>query len=374
MKRRPSPTSALIGFLSVVLTILFGGYFFARRAESAPPAASAAIDPAPIAAPASSAAAVADAGADASSEPIDLAVAPDGGVPIHPSGTKYRSPFAKPNADAPLKVTVAMTLNSVDDYDVKTGKFVADFYLSLTSPQPMPDLDLQFANGAVDKKTVLSDKPTFKLYRMGGTFKSPADLRKYPFDSQELRIVLEDDKRGTDQVRLVVDNARTTLGRGFRAVGWQVAFVQARSLSFTHGGRFEGDDLYYGRYVFALGLDRFATSAVFKVYVPAFVIVLIAVLGIWVPPEEMEVRSNAGAQLLAGAVLFHFSLMQELQATGYLTRADKLMLGVYVCLLMNMISTWWMFLVEEHNVRRVFRIARVVVPSLTALTMGFACL
>lgn len=49
---------------------------------------------------------------------------------------------------------------------------------------------------------------------------------------------------------------------------------QARSLSHSYPDRFAGDDLYHGRYIFTLGLDRFASSAVFTVFVPAFVIVL----------------------------------------------------------------------------------------------------
>ena len=151
-----------------------------------------------------------------------------------------------------------------------------------------------------------------------------------------------------------------------------MSFVEARSLSHSYPDRFEGDDLYYGRYIFTVGLDRFAASAVFKVYVPAFVIVLISLLGMWVPPGEMEVRSNAGAPMLAGAVLFHFALMQELPATSYLTRADKLMLGVYTCLMLGMVSTWVMFLVKEENMDAVFRVARVLVPLLTVVVMALA--
>lgn len=313
--------------------------------------------------------------ADASvGEPIDLAIAPDGGVPFHPSGTKYRSPFAKPNATQAARIKVGMVLNSVDDYDVKTGAFSADFFLSMTSPTPMPDLALTFPNGKLEIKEAIADKPTFKLYRMAGQFKSPADLRKYPFDSQELRIIIEDDKHGVDQMRFIVDKERTTVARGFRAVGWQVGYVEARSLSQSYPDRFEGDDLYYGRYIFTLGLERFAASATFKVFVPAFVIVLIALLGMWVPPTEMEVRSNAGAPMLAGAVLFHFALMQELPATSYLTRADKLMLGVYMSLLLGMLSTWTMFLVSHHRQMIVFRISRVVVPILTVVVMLLATL
>jgi hypothetical protein len=307
-------------------------------------------------------------------DPIDVAVAPNGGVPIHPGATHFKSPFAKPGGAPPAKVKVGMLVNSIDGYDVKTGTFTADFFLSLTSAAPMPPLNLQFPNGSLEKKEEIADKPTFKLYRLTGTFKSAADLRKYPFDSQELNIIVEDDARGTDQLEFVADHERTQLARGFRAVGWQVSFVEGRAQSQSYPDRFENDDLFYSRYTFALGVDRFATSAAFKVFVPAFVIVLISLLGMWVPADEMEVRSNSGAPMLAGAVLFHFALMQELPSTSYLTRADKLMLGVYVSLALGMLSTWWMFLVKEENVPKVFRIARVAVPVGSAVTMALACL
>jgi hypothetical protein len=307
-------------------------------------------------------------------EPVDLAIAPQGGVPYHPSGTPFRSPFASPQGKA-LPVKVAVMVNSVDEYSITTGKFTADFYLSLTSTEPMPPrVDLHCTNGTLDQEVVLANRPTFKLYRMQGTFKSPPDLRKYPFDTQELKIILEDDSQGTDQLRLVVDHDRTTLARGFRAVGWRAQYIEARSLSFTYGERFENDDLYYGRYIVRIGLERFAAGSIFKVYIPALVIVLISILGMWVPPDEMEVRSNTGAPMLAAAVLFHYSLMQELPATSYLTRADKLMLGVYIALLLGMISTWLMFLVKQKHVDRVFRVARVAVPLLSVITMAIACL
>jgi hypothetical protein len=313
-----------------------------------------------------------DAGAPA--DPIDLALAPNGGVPSHPGATTYKSPFAAPGSPLPVKIKVGILLNSIDDYDIKTGLYTADFFLSLTSDVPMPTIRLSFPNGKVETNELMADKPTFKLYRLGGDFKSPPNLRKYPFDSQELKIMVEDDFRGIDQVRFSVDKERTQLARGFRALGWQVAYLEARSTSQSYPDRFENDDLIYGRYTFTISLERYATSAAFTVFVPAFVIVLISLLGMWVPPGEMEVRSNAGAPMLAAAVLFHFALMQELPATSYLTRADKLMLGVYVSLALGMLSTWWMFLVEEHNQDKVFIVARIAVPVLTVIVMAAACL
>ena len=399
MARRISRRAVWINVVGVAVALLVAVFGLSRRAGegvpdawAAPPGKpqvrvlEAAVPLSPDAGSDAGGAVAADAGAGAGADaggtaeigdagavdPIDLAIAPDGGVPFHPSGTPYRSPFARPSSEKAVRIRVGILLNSIDDYDVKTGTFLADFFLSFTSEVPMPKLSPQFPNGRVENVSVIADKPTFKLMRYTGQFKSPADLRKYPYDSQELKIFVEDDTRGIDQVRLVVDRERTKTARGFRAVGWQIAFVEARSLSHSYPDRFEGDDLYYGRYVFTVGLERFAASAVFKVFVPAFVIVLISLLGMWVPPGEMEVRSNAGAPMLAGAVLFHFALMQELPATSYLTRADKLMLGVYTSLLLGMLSTWVMFLVKEESMDRVFRIARVVVPFLTVVVMALA--
>ena len=306
-------------------------------------------------------------------EPIDLATAPQGGVPTPPPGARYKSPFAKANPK-PVDVKVAFLLNTIDDYDVKTGTFTADFFVSFTSLEPMPAMNLQFPNGKVEAREIIADKPTFKVVRLSGSFKSPPDLRKYPFDSQELKISFEDDTRGLDQLRFTVDRERQQLARGFRAVGWQVSFVEGRTLAQSYPDRFENDDLFYSRYSFVVGLERYATSAAFKVFVPAFVIVFISLLGMWVPAEEMEVRSNSGAPMLAGAVLFHFALMQELPATIYLSRADKLMMAVYICLALGMISTWWMFLVQEQNVEKVFRIARIAVPVLSVVVMLLGCL
>jgi len=397
MARRPSGRSLSFQVAALVMAMAAMLYATLRagsgesEAQAAPaarasrPAASAAL--ALSAAPTGSAASVEvppateakpesalDPDAGAPADAIDLAIAPAGGVPTHPGATAYKSPFAVPNAAQPVKVKVGMLLNSIDDYDIKSGRYNADFFLSLTSEVVMPAIRLSFPNGKLETNEIMADKPTFKLYRLRGDFKSPPNLRKYPFDSQELKIIIEDDFRGVDQLRFTVDKQRTQLARGFRALGWQVAYLEARATSQSYPDRFENDDLIYGRYAFTISLERYATSAAFTVFVPAFVIVLIALLGMWVPPAEMDVRANAGAPMLAAAVLFHFALMQELPATSYLTRADKLMLGVYVSLALGMLSTWCMFLVQARHMDRVFVIARIAVPVLTVLVMAAACL
>ena len=292
-----------------------------------------------------------------------------GGVPMQKRGD-FRSPFANPGWEGPVaNVKVGLLLTRLHSYDIKEGTYSADFQLSLVSDRPMPAMNLAVQNGNADDIEVLAATPTFKLYRIKGTFFSPVDLHDYPFDTQELRIELEDEAAGVDQLRLVPDQEHTHLDVDFQVPGWDVAYEEARTKLHYYPDRFEGDDLYYSQYVYKLGIRRFATSAAFTVYVPAVVIVLISLMGLWLPRSLLEVRANAGAPMLAAAVLFHFALMQELPATGYLTRADKMMVAVYVSLCLNMLSSWAWFVLPPKYEDQIFRLGRALVPPVTVVIM-----
>jgi hypothetical protein len=292
------------------------------------------------------------------------------GVLIQREGP-YRSPFAHPHFGGPAKAQVGVVLSNVREFDIQKGSFQADFFVTLSSDKAMPEgLKLTFPNGSEDSSSQLADKPNFKMWRFLATFHTPIDLRKFPFDTQALEIEIEAENAGVDQIVFETDQAHTSFDAQFDVAGWSVSTLGASTRKHYYPTRFAHDDLYYSRYSFTIGLERFGTSAIFSVYVPALVIVIISLVGLWVPPEEMEVRSNAGAPMLVGAVLFHFSLMQALPATGYMTRADKLMVAVYVSLLLNMLSTWFFFLFDEKHHNLVFRVARTLIPIMTVAVMA----
>ncbi len=324
--------------------------------------------------------------ADASVSPLDYAVlqsAEDidptlsveqqrsigtGLVPIHREG-RFRSPLAHPRFGQAAHVRVGLVLNRIRDYDIRTGSFSADFFVSLTGDRVLPPLEIRFTNGYDVDQYALVDAPTFRAYRVRGTFTSAIDLRRYPFDTQSLTIEIEAQREGVDQVVFEADANRTSLDEGFSIPGWGVAAIGARAYRHLYPPRFDRDDLYVSRYKFETRIDRFGTSAAFSVYVPAFIIILIGLTGLWVPASRVDVRSATGAPMLAAAVLFHYSLMQALPATGYLTRADKVMLGLYLSLLLNMLSTWMFFVVRDANVDKVFRLSRLTVPPITFAIM-----
>src|SRR4051794_15569686 len=106
--RRLRRRTIVIQVVSLLIAFVLGCALLLAKvdADAAPkaPSASAGSAAGAAAAVATADAAPGDAGADDAQAAIDLAIAPDGGVPFHPSGTPFRSPFARPNAGAALTV------------------------------------------------------------------------------------------------------------------------------------------------------------------------------------------------------------------------------------------------------------------------------
>ncbi|MDX1959963.1 MAG: hypothetical protein SFU98_15435 [Leptospiraceae bacterium] len=298
------------------------------------------------------------------------------GMPFHSTG-RFKSPFANPKHGSPCKVKVGFLLKNISNFDIKQGKFEADFFLSYTSDKPMPKgINPHFTNGILeedDLMTKIADEPTFKLWKYHAVFFMLPDLRNYPFDRQELEIGIEEIDVGVDQIQFYAANEFTKLDSDFVMPGWEVHSLEARVQNHYYPDRFEYDDLYYPRYIFHLGIARFATNALFTVFTPALVITLVALSGVFLHGKSLEGRINASAPMLAAAVLFHYTLSQEIPATAYLTRADKLMLGVYLGLLVNLFSTWLFFFFDEIHHERIYILGKRIVPPLNMVLFILGC-
>jgi hypothetical protein len=232
------------------------------------------------------------------------------------------------------------------------------------------DIQPHFTNGMVEEDShmaIIANEPTFKLWRVHAVFFHEADLRSYPFDSQELEIGIEEGDVGIDQINFLADKDHTNLDSDFVMPGWEVTHIESRILTHYYPDRFEHDDMYYPRYIFRLGISRFSNSALFTVFLPAFVIVLVSLSGIWLSGKQIDTRINASAPMLAAAVLFHYTLSQEIPATAYLTRADKLMMGVYLGLIVNLFATWAFFFFDSKHEETIYKLGRRIVPPLNII-------
>jgi len=85
-------------------------------------------------------------------------------------------------------------------FDISTGAFTADFYLSFKCENKCPDFEYEFLNGRASSSEKLIDKENEEFYRIQANLVSPINLKQFPFDSQNLQIMLEDKTKTTEKL------------------------------------------------------------------------------------------------------------------------------------------------------------------------------
>jgi hypothetical protein len=92
-------------------------------------------------------------------------------------------PFAAAN-----EAQVGLYIINMGKFDISTGSFTADFYLSMVCSEKCGDFE--FMNGRATSIDKTIDEEKEKFYRIQGNFVSPVNLRAFPFDKQHIQITL----------------------------------------------------------------------------------------------------------------------------------------------------------------------------------------
>ncbi|MEM3091324.1 MAG: hypothetical protein QXU39_01555, partial [Candidatus Pacearchaeota archaeon] len=108
-----------------------------------------------------------------------------------------------PNNITDKEVKVGLYLINLGKFDIATGSFTADFYLSMKCDNICPQQDFEFMNGRASSFEKIIDKPNEKFYRIQANLVSPIDLKKFPFDKQKMEIIIEDKKKTINELRYI---------------------------------------------------------------------------------------------------------------------------------------------------------------------------
>jgi hypothetical protein len=234
----------------------------------------------------------------------------------------------------PVKVYVGVYVLNLGKFELATGAYTVDFYLSLRSQEPVEMGDFEFMNGRAATVDKLIDTPTEKFYRIQANLSQNLDLRRYPFDEHLLTIEIEDKRRTVDELVYVVDEQSCGVDPGVIVVGWRLAGWEAKVLA--HEYEIYGET--YSRFVFGLRIQRVVLNAVIKSFLPIACMVLVGFLSLLLAPDKVTTRLSLNISTLLGAVMFHVNLTASIPPVGYLTLADRIMIATYVVLVLILFS------------------------------------
>jgi len=251
------------------------------------------------------------------------------------------------NAQSITEVEVGIWLVNVEKVDLAASSFKLDFYLWFNFDPAEVNLadvkEFEFINGAPTKYEIAADPEGYLEYRVRGDFIKTFDFTDYPFENQALSIQLEHKYLNSSQLVYLSESA--TIDPEATVTGWNI--VNFDTIIDEHSYGDEG----FSRFNSKLTLERPFVSAFIKSVLPISVITTIALLAFFISPNNFAQRIGLGVTTLLSATAFHLSLVNGIPPTGYLTFADRMMIGIYVLFLYNLsISVYIMRLVDKKKI------------------------
>ena len=229
-------------------------------------------------------------------------------------------------------VTTGFNINQVSSLDPATQTFDADFFIWFTyRGEPGAPTEVQFVN-SVDPELSLGEPQRvsieggerYELYRVRGTFTTQMDFRDFPFDEQDLTIVVQNTELPAARMTYVPDpdnleqtqTERLASGVDAGATIDQIPNWQADAITFypssvgtdqtlgdpSAAGTAQG--LTYSQMVADTLVSRDVTSFLIKNLLPLVLLALVTYVALWYPFEDAGTRVSFGITgILTGAVL-----------------------------------------------------------------------
>lgn len=235
---------------------------------------------------------------------------------------------------APVEVEVGLYLMNVGKFEIATGSFTADFYLTLSSTTDMGDPRLEFLNGRATSTDILLDTPTEKQMRIQANLMTSLNLSRFPLDSHDLPIVLESATR-KDTELVLKRGPKEGIDPAVVFVGWNLLGFTAEVAPHEYpvfGERFS-------TYTYRIQIQRLLFTSTMKTFVPVFVFLLITFCALIVGTEKLDSRVSMTTAMLIASVMFHLSITNQLPPASSLTLADKVMIATYLTIGVSLLAS-----------------------------------
>lgn len=251
------------------------------------------------------------------------------------------------NAAALEEVQVGLYILNLGKFDVATGSFTADFYLSMKCDTKCSPERFEFMNGRATTVEKIIDTDDEKFYRIQANLNNPVDLKRFPFDRQKMEIIIEDKEKGIDELKYAPSESESGIDKSIFFSGWNIDGWNAEAREH----RYDIYDETFSQYVFTVNISKIWFNSFLKTFLPIIFMVMILMFSFIMDLDKITSRLAVATSTLVAAVMFHISISNQIPPVGYLTIADKMMILTYFFILSAVVLNVIMLelLERKHN-------------------------
>jgi hypothetical protein len=266
-------------------------------------------------------------------------------------------------ASGPAVVKVGIYLNDVQSIDTHANNYLLDFYMwfKWQDPEADPTASFEFMNHSeswatintkpTEKPELLPDGWQYHVMHIQGRMSEKMNLRSYPFDKQNLIILMED--AALDSSGLVYEIEEVSVNPALKIPGFEFGKPEFKSSNYTYPMRFGDTRLtengVYSRMEFNLPVHRNALTSFVKNILPIWLAVICAMFALMLHPRLIDSRFQIAVFSILSLVALQISNGNDLPSLQYMNLMDALYVVGYIFLILLMaeliIATKWI----EHD-------------------------
>lgn len=294
----------------------------------------------------------------AQSEEADGAAAgptADGGVAAAPAAEAEEEEDTGP----PVDVTVGVYVNQIRGVNLRENNFEVDFWIwfrwAKSARREINPLEtFEVVGGDIESKVseVREDlgEWNYAACRVVAKVTRFFDIQRFPQDSHEIAIVIEDSANEDHKVRFVADRQNSRLDPGVQAPGFVIASSEP-ALS-THAYTTNYGDITlpsnsqsrYSRFEYRVKLQRPGFGYAVKLLWALWLSGLVAFVAFFVKPTEVDPRFGLGVGALFAAMASQFVVSEALPESSLVTTADWVgmiaILAIFLSIVQSAFSLW----------------------------------
>ena len=197
--------------------------------------------------------------------------------------------------------------------------------------------------------------------RVAARVKAPFDFRQFPFDRQQLELVLQLYGWNVDQAVMV--DAGIGLRPGFEIPEWHVGGIETELMEAIE----ERDSVPFSQLVVRLDIVRKRTFYIWKVFAPLIGIVALSWVVFWMIGDALGRRAGVSATAMLTIVAYQFFLSTSLPRVAYLTTMDIFTLLSFALIVLSMginILVTRDRMQESGAGPRIDRLCRILLPAI----------
>jgi len=255
------------------------------------------------------------------------------------------------SGDADVTATVGIYVVGFGNFDPNKGTYNLDFYIWFkwdTTGNASDPLSFEFMNGRAGSRDKLSDETDPETgvrevwYRVNAALFHEPDFSTYPFNKQELTIVIEDTKLPAGTLAYATEREGSGYDPDVKISGWNIEGwdIGTGEKDYPWGET-------YSRLTFTIHIGRPVTTTAIKTLLPPIIFCFVSGLSFAFRPDKIANRIGFGTSMLISAVMFHISQTASLPPMPSLMTIDKIMIATYAFLAASMLVTTLIYMDEE---------------------------